>query len=309
MAAAHCFATPVQPERRTFSIVRRGSPHDSLYDLRFLGNTGIAVGDHGVIFTTQNGGQQWHLLAGVPTKQALLGAVIVAGHAIVVGQAGTILTSTNLKTWTVAVSGTDARLFRVDLAPDGFAVAVGAFGTVLTSVDYGRKWQTLKIDWTKFNADGYQPNLYDVKVFANGTVLIAGEFSLILRSTNQGVSWTSIHKGNASIFGIRILADGTGYAVGQDGFMLKTLDAGLTWKELVVPSHTDLLGVWADARGRVVVVGLNAFFESKNGGATWAAPTERDVADTWYEGVGAVAIGSTHAVFAVGEYGMIARVH
>lgn len=306
---SNCTAARAQYATKIYSVVRQGSPHDSFYDLRFLGNTGIAVGDHGVIVSTRSGGQHWHLASNVPTQQALLGSTITAGHAIVVGQAGTVLTSTDLKSWTIASSGTNSRLFAVDLAPNGFAVAVGAFGIVLTSADYGRTWQTLKIDWSKYNADGYQPSFYAVNVAADDTVVIAGEFSLVLRSTNRGLTWAAMHKGVASIFAMRLLNNGTGYAVGQNGLVLKTSDAGLTWDKLVVPSRANLLGVWTDVRGRVVVVGMNAFFESENSGGTWIAPKERDVVDAWYEGVDAGGTGASRAVFAVGEYGVIARVH
>jgi predicted RND superfamily exporter protein/photosystem II stability/assembly factor-like uncharacterized protein len=302
-------ALPQPKTPASYLPVRSATAHDALYDLTFDGERGIAVGDHGVILASADGGRTWSGTGAAPTELALLGIAIADGHAIIVGQAGTVLTSADLTSWKPAVSGTDARLFRVELARDGFAVAVGAFGTVLTSANYGRTWSKVPVDWTKFNDNGYEPHLYDVRFARDGSLLVAGEFATVLRSTDRGATWAAVHHGEASIFALTVLPDGHGYAVGQSGLVLKTTDDGASWTTVAVPSQANLLGVWADEGGRVVAVGMHALLESTDGGARWLDRTGRDVAGTWYVAVACAGTGAARAVYAAGNIGTIARVN
>jgi photosystem II stability/assembly factor-like uncharacterized protein len=305
-------AAAVLPQPKTpasYQPVRSATAHDALYDLAFDGDRGIAVGDHGVVLASTDGGRTWAGAGSAPTELALLGVAMADGHAIIVGQAGTVLTSADLATWKPATSGTDARLFRVELARDGFAVAVGAFGTVLTSATYGQTWSKVPLDWTKFNDNGYEPHLYDVRFARDGSLLVAGEFATVLRSTDHGATWAAVHHGEASIFALRLLPDGHGYAVGQNGLVLKTTDDGASWTTVAVPSQANLLGVWADEGGRVVAVGMHALLESADGGASWIDRTGRDVAGAWYVAVESADTGVAQRVYAAGNLGTIAQVN
>src|SRR5690606_20008532 len=71
----------------------------------------------------------------VRTKATVLGLELdTGGMWVVVGDGGTILTSTNDTTWTSRTSGTTQHLRGVAYG-DGLYVAVGLSGTILTSPD------------------------------------------------------------------------------------------------------------------------------------------------------------------------------
>jgi photosystem II stability/assembly factor-like uncharacterized protein len=292
---------------RTLDPIQVATMHDAMYDLRFEGRQGIAVGAHGVIVTSPDGGRTWGFAGPVPTEAALLGAALAGNHAVVVGQSGVVLTSADLKQWVAGRSGTEARLFRVELASDGFAVAVGAFGTVITSLDFGMTWTKVTIDWARFVKDGYEPHLYDVRLAADGSVIVGGEFGSLLRSRNRGATWELLHAGTASVFALTMLPSGHGVAVGQNGLVLKTEDDGRSWKELHAPTNANLVGVWAAPDGEIVAVGMRALIRSKDGGQSWQSAATVDVVRTWYEAVQGVGDNGSDGIFVVGNLGTIAR--
>jgi photosystem II stability/assembly factor-like uncharacterized protein len=292
---------------RTLERVQTATVHDAMYDLRFDGSHGIAAGAHGVIVATTDGGASWVSAGEAPTETALLGAALVGSHAIVVGQAGAVFVSSDLKKWEPGRSGTDARLFRVELAGDGFAIAVGAFGTVIVSRDFGMSWSKAPIDWNKFVKDAYEPHLYDVRILADGSVIVSGEFGTLLRSRDRGATWELLHSGTASVFSFTVLASGFGVAVGQNGLVLKTEDGGRTWKQLHVPTNANLVGVWASGSGEIVAVGMRALIRSQDGGQSWRSSATVDVARGWYQAVQGVGETGSGGIYVVGNFGTIAR--
>jgi len=151
---------------------------NAYYDVAFLNNTFVAVGDLGHVSQSADGsnwgsvdsrGAWTDTFNGVayghgvyvvvapygriltspvnpgittgyltPTSQNLQGIVFGNGQFVVVGNSGTILTSPDGTNWTAQVSGTANALNAVIYAA-GFYVVVGANGTVLSSPD-GVTW-------------------------------------------------------------------------------------------------------------------------------------------------------------------------
>lgn len=264
--------------------VFHGHPHDALYAVSFEGQRGIAVGDFGLVVSSNNGGASWERRPAAFTDLALLGVARRDGRCIAVGQQGAIFTSADCAAWKAVSPGTTARLLAVDVNSVGIAYAVGGFGTLLKSTDWGNHWEAVTPDWQVLTK-GIEPHLYSVQVAADGTATVAGEFELILRSTSTG-GWRVLHTGNKSLFSLRLLQNGEGYAVGQEGAILKTNDSGSTWQSLKSPTNAILNDVFADANGRAAVVGVYTVLVSDDYGKSWRRDPSKEVGRSWYQSLG-----------------------
>jgi hypothetical protein len=153
-----------------------------------------------------------------PTAATLRDVAYGTGGFVVVGDAGTILTSPDGVTWTSQVSGTAADLYGVTVG-FGLYVAVGTAETILTSPD--------GITWTPRTAPITARTLFDV-VYGNGLFVAVGgcpEFNCLFHS-NEGVILTSADGGTwtaATPFPVSSLKDikfdGVGFtAAGSDFF-------------------------------------------------------------------------------------------
>lgn len=302
-----CSAASATVQDGAIDVITAGTAHQALFAIAFDQQKGFAVGAGGEIMETSDAGKNWQAADAVPTPLALLGISINQGHAIAVGQAGTVLLKEGSAAWTRVDSGSQARLFSVSLNSKGRAVAVGEFGTVIKSEDSGKTWTTLTPDWKNVADEGVQPHVYAVSVDEDGSITIVGEFGMIQHSTDDGASWKLVHKGDASLFAIDMRANGVGYAVGQASSVLRTSDHGATWIEANPHGgEAVLLGVRSLSSGKVYVTGMRDMLLSDDDGKTWRHAMGGDVATTWYQGV-SLPSGSD-AVLAVGHSGRIIRI-
>jgi photosystem II stability/assembly factor-like uncharacterized protein len=302
VVAAPAASAPVQ-------TLAQGVAHDALFAIAIDGSQGLAAGVPGKIMESADGGKSWTRGQDLPTPLAMLGVDLKDGHAIAVGQMGSVYIRQGAGAWAKAETGSVERLMNVALNRRGLAVAVGAFGTVLRSRDYGKSWQPVAMDWKPFlNTDqadqGIQPHLSAVHVGEDGAITVAGEFSLILRSLDEGASWTALNRGEAAIFALELRSDGIGYAVGQDGLILRSADGGASWTRLSSDSSkSNLLGV-RSLGGQVVVSAMHDMLTSQDGGQSWQRVQAPDVQAGWYSGV---AVGG-QSFMTVGHTGRIIRV-
>ncbi|PXV67104.1 photosystem II stability/assembly factor-like uncharacterized protein [Sinimarinibacterium flocculans] len=299
--------------------VSSGIPHEALFDVDFDGATGYAVGAGGEILRSTDGGANWTREA-TPTRLSMLGVAVRGERAIAVGQMGAVLVRGADGKWSEVQSGTQERLFGVDVNADGVALAVGAFGALLRSADGGRTWAPSAPQWAgtfKDTAgrlgDFFEPSMYGVQLADDGRAWVVGELGLALRSDDGGQSWQVGHAGESAVdgvdptlFGLSLRADGSGYAVGQEGYILKTEDDGVSWTAVERPTHANLLGVSISAAGGVLVTGMRDMLVSSDNGATWTRVEGADVATGWYSGAAHPQDGS--APLAVGNAARILRV-
>jgi photosystem II stability/assembly factor-like uncharacterized protein len=252
-----------------------------LYAVSFEGAHGIAVGNYGLIVTSDDGGSTWKAQDDPRTDLALLTVTRKAGHCIVGGQEGLVLTAPDCKTWTTVQLSKDIRLLDVALQANGTAYAVGSFGTLLKSTDWGKTWKPLPMDWSRTNDDGAQPHLYRVHVADNGEVTVAGEYELVMVSDDGGAHWSIRHKGTRSLFGLAFAPDGAIYAVGQEGLILKSADKGATWTTLADGTKTILTSIVALPDGRLVASGIHALIYSDDSGKTWRSDPGNNIILNW----------------------------
>ncbi|MGA2034960.1 MAG: hypothetical protein ABSG68_22150 [Thermoguttaceae bacterium] len=139
-----------------------------------------------------------------------------------------------------------------------FALRHECGGEIYTSADLGKSW---KLKGNAFAAAG---------IFDAATLVAAKEKEKgIFRSTDGGGSWQKVSALLPAGRDIRIL-DGVAYWTSSEG-LLVSRDAGKTWAvqgAAVECSFGPYFG--KDAR-HVVVAGKKGFFETSDGGASWAA--------------------------------------
>ncbi len=303
----------------TASIVVEGTAHDALFDIDIRGDEGYAVGYAGDIYHTIDSGKTWSSEHNDNTL-ALLGVSFSKSSTIAVGQYGLIMVRDSAGSWRQVESGTEERLFSVDVNNKGYAIASGSFGTLLRSIDGGNTWESVAPSWAGMFDDPdnrlgslFDPSLYGVKVSESGRAWVVGELALILNSDDQGQTWIVVNAGGSSEHGVSptlsaidMRADGVAYAVGQEGFMLKSLDFGSSWRKLESVTHQNLLSVKTKSSGLVVVPGMRDILMSTNDGESWRSVVGLDIQVGWY---GSVAIPSSGAgVLVAGNNGNIIRV-
>jgi photosystem II stability/assembly factor-like uncharacterized protein len=286
--------------------VYAGTAHQALFAVSMRDKLGIAVGAHGEVRETADGGRSWKEVMPSPTEAALLGVALLPKWAIAVGQGGVVARRDSTGRWKRLESGTSNRLFAVDGNVDGVVVAVGAFGTTLKSVDFGAHWRSIAPQWASYTPQAEEPHLYAVQLGSDSSITIAGEFGLILRSVDGGDHWSAVHKGEASIFALQLRPDGQGYAVGQSGIVLKSANGGQTWTDTAGSSGDGiLLGVQSFPGGRVIAVGMYEVLVSEDNGASWVRLGPAQMGTAWYE---AVSAGTPDApALLVGASGRIVR--
>lgn len=140
---------PVHAEPAAASATTQGwtwqnpLPHgNSLLDVRFASaSDGIAVGTHGTVMRTSNGGAGWSVRDAGTTSRLTSVAYADASTLVAVGSQGTLIRSTDGgSSWTPRVSGAWADLNAVHFVDSTHGFAAGGAGTVLKTTNAGLTW-------------------------------------------------------------------------------------------------------------------------------------------------------------------------
>jgi hypothetical protein len=185
------------------------------------------------------------------TSATLRGVVYANGLFVVVGQNGTILTSSSGTAWTSRTSGTSVALFGITYA-NGLFVAVGDGGAVFTSPD-GVTWAS--------RTTGVVSTLYSI-TYGNGLFVAVGYNGAIFTSPD-GVTWTSRTTGTDNALIGATYANGLFVVVGRNGTIL-TSSSGTAWTSRTSGISGYLRGV-VYANGLFVAVGNETILTSPDG--------------------------------------------
>ncbi|MCL2658268.1 MAG: hypothetical protein FWD62_12815 [Betaproteobacteria bacterium] len=183
------------------------------------------------------------------TSANLNSVAAFGGTYIAVGEGGTILYSTDGTTWSARTSPVMENLRKVVYVRDDF-VAVGDNGTVLTSPDGNA--------WTKQNS-GTGATLYDV-AYGNNTFVGVGAAGTLMTSPDL-VTWTPLALDPsitlyAATFGSQFIA------VGQNGTTLVSPD-GVSWNFVASATSADLYAI-VFGSGTYLAVGQNGASQYSN---------------------------------------------
>ena len=288
----------------------------SLHDVEFLSESvAIAVGKHGTVLGTYDGGLSWEVvttrLNGIDSHFNRV-ARLDNSTAIAVGDGGRIAKTTNSGvTWIELNSGTTQTLRDVDFVTPIHGMAVGE-GVALRTSNGGQTWQTLALP--------YAFNLSGVHVLSLSNAFAVGLDGFLLRTTTGGDSWAYELFHFPGLFDVSFVDLLNGTMVGDIGYVFRTTNGGSTWSETSL-DEVHFSRVWSEVAyanaSSILVAGLvfytgppgNPFelpwgelWSSLNGGDTWAFNTSSELV---VRGVAASPSGSIRIV--VGDGGAILR--
>lgn len=238
----------------------------------------VALGDHGIVLLSDDGGKTFRQAKSVPT-QALLTSVdfIDDKQGWAAGHDGVVLhTIDGGETWALQREDLDGDkpLFAIHFndAQNGFAV--GLFGNAQQTSDGGKTWTQLTVE----TGDEPDHHLYGIFGDASAALYIAGEAGMIYRSADRGATWTTIKTSNPGSFWAGLqLKDGSLLAVGQRGHVFSSTDQGTTWTEVPSGTQQSLTNVVQLDNGNVIAVGLaGTTLQSSDGGKTFTLHERAD---------------------------------
>lgn len=236
--------------------------HAMLLDAARAGGRVVAVGEHGIVLLSDDGGHSYRQAKRVPASSTLTAVYFTdADHGWAVGQWGVILaTDDGGETWTLQRSDTsiDQPLFSVYFKDARHGWAVGLWSKLLVTEDGGRVWKTLKLPPPPGGGRADR-NLFHIFASPSGMLFIAAEQGMVLRSRDGGATWEYRQTGNkGSLWTGTACADGTIFVGGLLGHLYRSRDGGDTWSAIdsaSTGSITDLV----TSGNRVLGVGLDGF--------------------------------------------------
>jgi photosystem II stability/assembly factor-like uncharacterized protein len=207
---------PIEQQARPVPICEMGSNLKALHLAFFL-----------LFFSSLSVFGQWFPVDS-GTMNNLNGAYLLdSGTGFVVGEAGTILKTTDAgATWVPLTSGTARTLHDVYLFNPDEGVAVGEPGLILRTTDGGAAWQRV--------ASGVQDSLRSV-FFSGVNGICGGDSQTILYSTDSGASWQIGQTGffGGGFPGAHMLSPSIGFVAGQNSIFQplvgSTTDGGVSW--------------------------------------------------------------------------------
>lgn len=253
---------------------------DRLLDVALAGNRLVAVGQQGVILTSDDG-KTWKQ-APSPVGVMLTRVKFVdAKHGWALGYDASVLETTDAgATWAVRHYDPESRaLFDVLFLDARQAIAIGAYGTHLESTDAGRTWTPHESALSQTGA-----HLNAIQKLGDGSLLVTGERGLLARSADAGTTWSLLDSPYAgSLFGALPRGDKGALVFGMRGHVYigddvskcPTIDAEtwdpytretstdaaklatLGWRQIEAPVAESLFGAVTSSSGAVLFVGTN----------------------------------------------------
>ncbi|NUT16671.1 MAG: glycosyl hydrolase [Cupriavidus sp.] len=263
-----------QPAEQT-----RHAIHAPLLGVAHAGQRIVAVGGHGIVLLSDDGGQSYRQATLVPVR-ATLNAVHFtdAASGWAVGHWGAILrTIDGGLTWQVQRLDTkvDQPLFSVYFRDAAHGWAVGLWSLMLHTSDGGKTWRRLELPAPP-GAKGADANLYAVFSGGPGTLIVAAERGRILRSTDEGATWRYVETGYQGSFwaGTR-LASGTLLAGGLKGTIYRSADGGASWAPVASPAKSSVTA-FREGGGKIYATALDGvLLTSTDDGKSFSA-SQRD---------------------------------
>ena len=200
---------------------------------------GIAIGNHGKIAKTYNGGLNWVSVVSGTTNFLTSIVFTDINTGFVSGYLGTVLkTTTAGNSWQTQSVPTSQDLFYITNSSSQELYAVGVAGTILYSNDGGSFWFFR-------DSSAFTNNLTCIKFVNNLTGFTSGMNGTILKTTNKGISWAVQTSGTSEwLHSLFFISETTGIAVGDGGVILRTTNGGSNWDMVQSPTGNFLRSVY-----------------------------------------------------------------
>lgn len=172
---------------------------------------------------------------------------------VAVGQRGSIVTSTDGKTWKQAPSPVNIMLNRVRFLDAQNGWIVGHDGAILHSSDGGLGWKVQ-------HYDAQARQLYDILMLDAQNGIAVGGYGTYLTTADGGARWAPRQFPLADL-GLHFntilrLGDGTLFMAGEKSLMAWSKDNGESWQMLNSPYNGTFFGAVALGERGVLVYGL-----------------------------------------------------
>jgi photosystem II stability/assembly factor-like uncharacterized protein len=204
----------------------------ALYNVDFTdAQTGVVVGQDGLIARTGNGGKTWELVkVELPVKEWRSGPPHIFSltrgadpqKLWAAGPGGTIIRSSDGgKTWEDKSLDKDVTLNGIAFANDTHGWVVGEFGSILHSVDGGDTWQE-------------QKNVHNLPKYTRPDL---SEEDAIKQRVPQ------LYLEDLFLVSVAFRNEKEGYVTGESGILLSTTDGGVTWTNMSSGGFNTLLSI------------------------------------------------------------------
>lgn len=239
-----------------------------LLDVVSLQGKLLAVGAHGHVITSVDGGVTWVQAKDVPTRNTLTSVSFIDNdNGIAVGHDMTILrTEDGGVSWDLAYNDRTAELplLAVIHVTADHVLAFGAFSTVLESRDGGKSWDERLL--SEEAEDDYHLN--DAFKGASGAIYVPAEFGNVYRSKDGGETFEPLQTPyEGSFWGGTVLADDSIIVWGMRGNAFVSRDQGESWTKAKTNTDRSISGGTQIADGRVVLTGLSGLVLVSTDGA------------------------------------------
>ncbi|MBN9462927.1 MAG: glycosyl hydrolase [Burkholderiales bacterium] len=278
-AARDADAVPQAPIAAPAARVPHAAQAAMLASVR-AGSRIVAVGDHGVVLLSDDGGKTHRQAQQVPVDVTLTSVSFVdERRGWAVGHWGVVLNTVDGgETWRVQRSDTheDRPLFAVHFFDASQGVAVGLWSLVLVTSDGGAHWQAVEMPAPE-GARRADLNLLGLFADARGRLFAPAERGMVLRSDDRGQHWRYLGTGYTGSFWTGIAApDGALLVAGLRGSMYRSGDDGQTWQRIDTHSKSSITAL-ALAGAGIVGVGLDGLMlRSRDGGVSFETEIRTD---------------------------------
>jgi photosystem II stability/assembly factor-like uncharacterized protein len=240
----------------------------------------VAVGDHGVVLLSDDGGKNHRQAKSVPIDSALTSVSFVdARQGWAAGHWGAVLHTEDAgETWAQQrlESNQDRPLFAIHFFDSNNGVAVGLWSLVLVTEDGGKSWRKVEMPVPE-GAKKADLNLFSLFVDGQGRLFAAGEKGMVLRSDDRGQHWVYLATGYKGSFWTGVVtASGTILVGGLRGSLYRSTDDGRSWTRAETHTRSSITAL-SRVDGDIVGVGLDGLvLRSQDGGSTFKAEVRGD---------------------------------
>jgi len=262
------------------ALVRPYAGEEMVLGVAQAGRRTVAVGDHGAVLLSDDGGRTFRQAKSVPTRVTLTAVAFGdASNGWAVGHGGVIVHTADAgETWQLQRSEmqVDRPLFTVHFSDARHGVAAGLWSLLLVTADGGSTWTPVALPPPPEGGKADR-NLFAAFGDGKGALFIAAERGTVLRSDDGGGTWTYLSTGYKGSFWTGCaLADGTLVVAGLRGTIYRSSDGGRNWQPATSGTKSSITQI-AQVGDRVVAVGLDGVqLQSRDGGASFTAAQRDD---------------------------------
>ncbi|MBS1494675.1 MAG: T9SS type A sorting domain-containing protein [Bacteroidetes bacterium] len=235
-------------------------------------NTGVVVGNAGLILRTTNGGTNWSTIDISPYTGDISDITFsgtdtaYACGASVTGMAtNTVFKSVNGGVnWTMLNTNCTSSRSMIEVFNNQTLVCAGNSGVIIRSTNGGTTWDSLRFGTQAFNG---------LKKAGSSTVWAVGNSQVVYKSTNQGLTFTlALDNGPSPLYSVDFLDSLRGFIVGSNGVNYITSNGGTSWDSLAVSTLCAqvLFSACYKSSTEIFASGQQGtIMKSSNGGTVW----------------------------------------